>query len=186
MNIYTSAREFIRNCYPGSVILLNEPLKKHTSFRIGGPVPMLVIPDSKAALIGIREYYIQHGISPLLIGRGTNILAEDCEFDFPVIKTTSSLLAFTEAEPAYDVNSPCIHCGKCVEHCPMRLMPNKLSDFAQKGDAESAEKYSILDCMQCGMCSYVCPARRHPLANIRTIRPVVIKNIRKRKEAAQK
>ena len=108
------------------------------------------------------------------------------DLDFPVIKTTSSLLAFTEAEPAYDVNSPCIHCGKCVEHCPMRLMPNKLSDFAQKGDAESAEKYSILDCMQCGMCSYVCPARRHPLANIRTIRPVVIKNIRKRKEAAQK
>lgn len=91
MNIYTSAQEFIRNRYPGSVILLNEPLKKHTSFRIGGPVPMLVIPDSKAALIGIREYFLQHGLSPLLLGRGTNILAEDCEFDFPVIKTHGGL-----------------------------------------------------------------------------------------------
>lgn len=91
MNIYTLAQEFIRNRYPGSVVLLNEPLKKHTSFRIGGPVPMLVIPESKAALINIREYFLQHGISPLLIGRGTNILADDCEFEFPVIKTYGGL-----------------------------------------------------------------------------------------------
>lgn len=103
--------------------------------------------------------------------------------DVPVIKTTSSILAFSEPETVYDSEAPCIRCGKCVEHCPMNLMPNKLSQFSLKGDAESAEKYNILDCMQCGMCSYICPARKNLLANIRNMRPVVLKNIRKRKEA---
>lgn len=67
----------------------------------------------------------------------------------------------------------------------MKLMPNKLSAFAKADDAESAEKYNVLDCMQCGMCSYVCPARKDPLGSIRNIRPVVMKNIRERKEAAK-
>lgn len=103
--------------------------------------------------------------------------------DMPVIKTTSSILAFSNPDSVYDPDSPCIRCGKCVAHCPMKLMPNKLSLFAVKGNAEAAEKYNILDCMQCGMCSYVCPAKRNLLANIRKMRPVVLKNIRTKKEA---
>ncbi len=106
--------------------------------------------------------------------------------DVPIIKTTSAVLAFSESETSFYEDMPCIRCGKCVAHCPMGLMPNKLSNFAKNGDAENAEKYNVLDCMQCGMCSYVCPARKDPLGNIRTIRPVVLKNIRKRQEAAKK
>lgn len=103
----------------------------------------------------------------------------------PVIKTTSAILAFSESEKSFYDDMPCIRCGKCVAHCPMKLMPNKLSAFAKSDDAESAEKYNVLDCMQCGMCSYVCPARKDPLGSIRNIRPVVMKNIRERKEAAK-
>ena len=106
--------------------------------------------------------------------------------DVPITKTTSAVLAFSESEQAFYNDMPCIRCGKCVAHCPMGLMPNKLSAFAKAGDTENAEKYNVLDCMQCGMCSYVCPARKDPLGNIRNIRPVVMKNIRERKEAAKK
>lgn len=106
--------------------------------------------------------------------------------DVPVTKTTSSVLAFSKSDRAFDADMPCIRCGKCVAHCPMGLMPNKLGTFAKNGDAESAEKYNVLDCMQCGMCSYVCPARKDPLGSIRNIRPIVMKNIRERQEADKK
>lgn len=105
--------------------------------------------------------------------------------DVPIIKTTSAVLAFSHPTSVYDAEAPCIRCGKCVIHCPMHLMPNKLSNFSIKGDAESAEKYNILDCIQCGMCSYICPAKKNLLANIRNMRPVVMKNMRQKKEAAK-
>lgn len=106
--------------------------------------------------------------------------------DAPVIKTTSSLLAFKKAAKVYDPDSPCIRCGSCVSHCPMHLMPYKLSTFALNNDAESAEKYHIVDCIQCGMCSYICPAKRNLLSNIMNMRPVVMNAIRERKKAVTK
>ncbi|MBQ8830657.1 MAG: UDP-N-acetylmuramate dehydrogenase [Oscillospiraceae bacterium] len=87
MDIYLSAEKFISDNYPGSVVLKDEPLKKHTSFKIGGCVPMLVIPESTQAICGIYKFFKDNGITPLIIGNGTNILAEDCELPFPVIKT---------------------------------------------------------------------------------------------------
>lgn len=87
MNIFSSAEKLIREHFPNTKILFDEPLKKHTSFRIGGPVPMLIIPDSIDAVCRITEFFRENSVSPLLLGNGTNILAEDCSFDFPVIKT---------------------------------------------------------------------------------------------------
>ncbi|MBQ9857522.1 MAG: UDP-N-acetylmuramate dehydrogenase [Oscillospiraceae bacterium] len=87
MDIYFSAEKFILENFPDSVILKDEPLKKHTSFKIGGCVPMLVIPESATAVGEIYRFFKTNGITPLVIGNGTNILAEDCELPFPVIKT---------------------------------------------------------------------------------------------------
>ena len=87
MDIYFRAEKFILENFPDSVILKDEPLKKHTSFKIGGCVPMLVIPESATAVGEIYRFFKTNGITPLVIGNGTNILAEDCELPFPVIKT---------------------------------------------------------------------------------------------------
>ncbi|MBR0470886.1 MAG: electron transport complex subunit RsxC, partial [Clostridia bacterium] len=61
--------------------------------------------------------------------------------DYPVTKTTSSVLTISKAEKTYDPDSPCIRCGRCVDHCPMRLMPFKLSEASRKDDIEMARKY---------------------------------------------
>jgi len=87
MDIYFSAEKFISENFPDSAVLKNEPLKKHTSFKIGGCVPMLVVPDSTEAICGIYKFFKEQGVSPLIIGNGTNILADDGELPFPVIKT---------------------------------------------------------------------------------------------------
>jgi electron transport complex protein RnfC len=73
-----------------------------------------------------------------------------------VTKGTSALLFFSDkyekkTEPA------CIHCGRCVSACPMRLQPLYLSLFASKGNIEKCMSYNIMSCMECGSCSFICP-----------------------------
>ncbi len=99
----------------------------------------------------------------------------------PVIKTTSSILALSEDECGYDDYSPCIRCGKCVDHCPMHLAPLYLNKYALAGNLEAAEEYNILDCIECGLCSYLCPGKQGPLHNIRIAKQKIIENRRKNK-----
>lgn len=87
--------------------------------------------------------------------------------DVPTIKTTSSILALSDAADTYDSDAPCIKCGMCVKSCPMQLMPLYLGKYAFEGDLEMCEKYKIMNCIECGLCSYLCPGRRNPLQSIR-------------------
>ena len=99
----------------------------------------------------------------------------------PVVKTTSSLLALSAEGGGYDDYSPCIRCGRCVDHCPMHLMPLYLSKFSLDGDLEKAEEYNVLDCIECGLCSYLCPGKQGPLHNIRVAKQQILENRRKKK-----
>ena len=99
--------------------------------------------------------------------------------DVPVIKTTSAILALTKAETIYDEDTACIRCGKCVECCPMRLMPLYLNKFILEGNMEKAEKYNVMDCIECGLCSYLCPGMRNPLNNIRVTKQQILEQRRK-------
>ena len=93
-----------------------------------------------------------------VINGGPMMGAAHWDLSMPVTKTTSALLFFpkkkkTVTEPA------CIRCGRCVEVCPMHLMPNYLASFAKADDMESAERFGVKTCMECGTCAYVCPAK---------------------------
>jgi len=52
----------------------------------------------------------------------------------------------------------CISCGKCVEVCPMYLIPTMLAKYAKVGRYDECQKAYIADCFECGACAYVCPA----------------------------
>jgi len=79
----------------------------------------------------------------------------------PVIKGTSGILVLSEKETRYREPKPCIYCGRCVDTCPMGLMPNMISNLTERERFESAKEYGVLDCIECGSCSYVCPAKRN-------------------------
>jgi electron transport complex protein RnfC len=82
--------------------------------------------------------------------------------EVPVIKGTSGIVLLSEAEVCIDEPGPCLRCGRCVDHCPMRLLPNEIARFVEKGRFDRAEEYGVLDCMECGVCAYVCPSKiRH-------------------------
>ena len=81
--------------------------------------------------------------------------------NIPVIKTSSAVLLFTEEECKSEEERDCFRCGKCVDHCPMGLVPLDLDQFARHRHHDKFEKFSGIDCMECSCCSYSCPAKRH-------------------------
>lgn len=99
----------------------------------------------------------------------------------PTVKTTSAILALSEAASVFDKDTPCIRCGKCVKSCPMQLMPLHLSRYAEAGDLEMCEKYKIMNCIECGLCSYLCPGKRGPLQNIRLAKQKINEKRRRQK-----
>ncbi|MCX8027117.1 MAG: electron transport complex subunit RsxC [Thermodesulfovibrionales bacterium] len=81
--------------------------------------------------------------------------------DIPITKGTSGVVALTEQEISHiNKYGPCIRCGRCIEACPMGLMPSMLSIFSEKGFFEEAKAYNLFDCFECGSCAYVCPSKR--------------------------
>ncbi len=88
--------------------------------------------------------------------------------DVPVIKGSSGLLAFSKERNPDRVQKNCLRCGRCIEGCPMNLMPNMIKEAVCANDLERLEKLNTMDCIQCGSCTYVCPAEQNPLKFIRT------------------
>ena len=81
--------------------------------------------------------------------------------DIPVTKGTSGIVALTEKEIVHSESfGPCIRCGRCIDICPMGLMPSMLSIYAEKGFFEGAKEYNLFDCFECGSCAFVCPSKR--------------------------
>lgn len=80
--------------------------------------------------------------------------------DVPVIKGTSGVLALTKEETNRCKPRACIGCGKCVDACPMGLLPIMYARLGEFGIWEEFKTYNIMDCIECGSCAYICPSNR--------------------------
>ncbi len=79
--------------------------------------------------------------------------------DMPVIKATNCLLVTTKEESIFkSKHMPCIRCGKCVEACPVRLLPQQLYWYASSQNIDRLVEHNLFDCIECGCCAYVCPS----------------------------
>ncbi len=76
----------------------------------------------------------------------------------PVIKGATGILALGSHEVPQQQAMPCIRCARCVEACPMGLMPLEMAAHARADDFAGADDYGLDDCILCGSCAYVCPS----------------------------
>ena len=67
----------ITDFLPDIEIKLNEPLSKHTSFRIGGPAEAMAFPKTGKELSRLLKAAKSFGVKPVILGAGTNVLAPD-------------------------------------------------------------------------------------------------------------
>ncbi len=84
-----AAERTIRERWPDVRLLTDEPMSRHTSFRIGGPAPLLIIPSGPESLESVCRLMDGLELRPLLIGNGSDLLVEDRPLSFPVIQTHS-------------------------------------------------------------------------------------------------
>lgn len=83
------------------------------------------------------------------------------DLNVPVLKQTNAILAFDRKDATPPEAGPCIKCGRCAQHCPLRLTPDDIAKAYRAHDAAALEKAKVNLCMECGCCSYVCPAKRN-------------------------
>lgn len=149
---------------------IKEP--KNLIVRIGTPIADVI------------EYCggITEDASKIVIG-GPMMGVAQFDFSAPVTKATSGILVLTKAEENLHEETACLRCGKCIEVCPLNLIPTKLARFTQLDRLEDAESYNISVCMECGTCTFTCPANIPLVQWIRLGKQRVIASQRERKSA---
>lgn len=90
---YTALDKTVGAYLPDLIWLHDEPMAKHTSFRIGGPARRMACPKSREQLVVLAGLLQDAGIAPLVIGNGTNLLVCDEGLDTVVIDTSRALCA---------------------------------------------------------------------------------------------
>ena len=78
-------------------LLINEPMSKHTSFKIGGPADVIALPANEEELQALLKRAKDNGIPVTLIGNGSNLLVRDKGIRGLVIKL-GNMLCKIEAE----------------------------------------------------------------------------------------
>ena len=147
---------------------IKEP--KNFNVRIGTSFKELI-----EAAGGFKEEPIKIIAGGPMMGIAVNSL------DIPVTKGTSAILCLTSAEGEIPPEENCIRCGRCVEACPMNLVPLTLNSLAIRSEYEMFEKNHGISCIECGSCSFVCPAKRHLVQSFRTAKKAIAANKNKNK-----
>lgn len=83
----------LREISEGSLILENEPMRKHTSFNIGGPAAIMFIPNSEET--AAKAAAALCGVPFTVVGNGTNLLVSDEGYDGVVIKISAAMSGVT-------------------------------------------------------------------------------------------
>lgn len=105
--------------------------------------------------------------------------------DVPAVKGTSGILALTPKSTMLKRSSPCLHCGRCVDACPMGLVPSVLDSYIEMKRYSDFEANGGMNCIECGSCTYVCPACRPLTQSCRDGKTYIAAQRRKKKEAAK-
>ncbi|MBI5143696.1 MAG: electron transport complex subunit RsxC [Candidatus Omnitrophica bacterium] len=79
--------------------------------------------------------------------------------DVPIVKGTSGVLFLSEDDIDREEESVCIRCGRCIDVCPMGLVPTTLMYHVKKERFREAKDLGIPHCYECGACAYICPAK---------------------------
>jgi electron transport complex protein RnfC len=105
------------------------------------------------------------------------------DLSVPVMKATSGIVVLTMAEVKAEQETACLRCGKCIDACPLHLLPTRLARLAQVNKLEEAETEGITVCMECGSCAFTCPAHIPLVQWLRLGKQRVIQMQRKRATA---
>ncbi len=121
-----------------------------------------IISDIIEAVGGVKE-------TPFKVIMGGPMMGVAMDrLDFGIIKANNAILVLNKTEAETPPEHACIRCSRCVDACPMMLLPTSIDVMARIRDIEGLNKTHAMDCIECGCCSYVCPSKRFLVQSIRS------------------
>ena len=93
-----------------------------------------------------------------VLSGGPMMGAAQYDLAVPTIKGTNAVTILGHANRYVVEASRCIRCGKCIDACPMHLMPVLMYKALYSGSIEEMNAVNLMDCIECGSCAYTCPA----------------------------
>jgi len=82
--------------------------------------------------------------------------AETANLDVPVIKAVNGIIA---VETIVAEESPCIKCGRCVDVCPMELLPLYFPKYGKEENWVGMNEKNVRDCLECKCCEFICSSK---------------------------
>ena len=93
-----------------------------------------------------------------VLSGGPMMGAAQYDLNVPTIKGVNAITVLGRSNK-YEVKDPqCLRCGKCIDACPMKLMPVLMYKATMTEDIQEMKDNNIMDCIECGSCAYTCPA----------------------------
>ena len=93
-----------------------------------------------------------------VLNGGPMMGATQYDLSVPTIKACNAITVLGKKNKYVVEDSQCIRCGKCIDVCPMRLMPVLMYKALYTSDVEEMKATNLMDCIECGCCAYNCPA----------------------------
>lgn len=69
-------------------VVINEPMKNHTSFKVGGPADVLVTPNNYEQVVNVIKLCNENRIPYYIVGKGSNLIVKDGGYRGIIIKLT--------------------------------------------------------------------------------------------------
>ena len=115
-----------------------------------------------------------HSENPYKVLSGGPMMgAAQYDLSVPTIKGVNAITVLGKKNK-YDVEAPkCLRCGKCIDACPMKLVPVLMYKALQSGEVQEMKDTNIMDCIECGSCAYTCPASVPLVLGFRVAKQVI-------------
>ena len=91
MDQFEILREKLRLRLPALELREKEPMRRHTTFRVGGPAALMALPKSEDQLRTILQIAREAGVKPFFLGKGSNLLVADQGVDAFIVKLAGGL-----------------------------------------------------------------------------------------------
>ena len=95
------------------------------------------------------------------------------DLNVPTIKGVNAVTVLGRNNHHFVEDPHCLRCGKCIDACPMKLMPVLMYKALQDGDVDGLKASNMMDCIECGCCAYTCPASVPLVLGFRVAKQVI-------------